>query len=312
MAIHEVKDLFPDYLRYLWKYVEEEKENLQEIRMRAEKPILILLHNQEFFIHPKGFLTKKKEEGYIVTVADIEHTINYLCQYSIYAFEEEMKQGYFTIQGGHRIGIAGRMILEQGNIKNMQYISSANIRLAHEIKGVADGILPYIYHHHMLLNTMIISSPGAGKTTLLRDLIRQISDGNEYAEGRTVGVVDERSEIGGCYRGIPQNDIGIRTDVLDACPKIYGMMMLIRAMSPRVVAIDEIGNNEDVMALKQVLQCGCKLLVTVHGNDLQEVWRKPWYKDILEEELFQRFIVLKKQKHVGEVMGIYNEKGICL
>ena len=160
-----------------------------------------------------------------------------------------------------------------------------------------------------MYHTLIISPPRCGKTTLLRDLIRQISDGNKWVKGCTVGVVDERSELAGCYRGIPQNQMGMRTDVLDGCPKADGMLMLVRSMSPQVVAVDEIGAPEDVEAIKYAMHCGCKMIATVHGETLDEIQRKPLFEQLIKEQCFDRYIVLKNEKQVGELAGIYDTQG---
>jgi stage III sporulation protein AA len=172
-------------------------------------------------------------------------------------------------------------------------------------------VIPYItgdkgddcYH------TLIISPPRCGKTTLLRDVIRQLSDGNEKRPGITVGVVDERSEIGACYMGIPQNELGIRTDVLDCCPKAKGMLMLIRSMSPRVIAVDEVGSVEDINAIEYVMNCGCKLIATVHGNSIEDIKNKPILGKLVEERLFERYVLLNNHDGVGHLEEIYDEKG---
>ena len=307
-TIH-IEELFPDYLRFLWKEVEQHGQNIQEIRIRVNQPVLVYISRQEYFLNCSGKLQSDNRGAYKGTIEDIRSIMNHLCKYSLYAYEEELKQGYFTIQGGHRVGITGQVIQEHNKIKNMKYISSINIRIAHEIKGAADAALPYLYHQNEIYNTMIISNPGCGKTTLLRDLIRQISNGNQYGYGRNVGVVDERSEIGGSYMGIPQNDVGIRTDVLDACPKVVGMMMLIRSMTPRVVAIDEIGSLEDMQALQSVLQCGCRLIVTVHGESLEEIRKKVLFQPIIESCMFERFIVLGNLKKACMIQQIYDING---
>ena len=149
--------------------------------------------------------------------------------YSLYAYEYEMRQGFITIEGGHRVGMTGQAIIEDGKVKNLRYISSINLRMSHEIKGCADQVFSYIVSGGKMCHTLIVSPPRCGKTTLLRDMIRQISDGNRWIGGMSVGVVDERSEIGGCYMGVAQNQLGDRTDILDCCPKAEGMMMLIRS-----------------------------------------------------------------------------------
>ncbi|MGN1266478.1 MAG: stage III sporulation protein AA, partial [Dorea sp.] len=229
---------------------------LQEIRLRTNKPLLMIYKGKEHIL----------KQPYFVTADDIRETMDYISHYSLYAYEEDMKQGFITIEGGHRVGMAGQAIVENGKVKNLKYISSINIRMCHEVPGCADNIFPYITSQRQLYHTLIISPPRCGKTTLLRDIIRQISDGNEYLQGMSVGVVDERSEIGGCYKGVAQNQLGIRTDILDGCPKAEGMIMLIRSMGPEVIAVDEIGTAEDVHAIEYAMHCGCKMIATVHAG----------------------------------------------
>ncbi len=213
------------------------KENLdfaelQEIRLRIDKPLIIVYRNQE------KVLPMDSSEKYYVTKEDVRETMDYISHYSLYAYEKELKQGFLTIEGGHRVGVMGKVVLEGTTVKNIQYISSVNIRIAHEKIGCADRVMKHITKDREVCHTLIISPPRGGKTTLLRDIIRQISDGNDFVKGVTVGVVDERSEIGGCYQGIAQNQLGMRTDILDCCPKAEGMLMLIPSMSPQLLAID--------------------------------------------------------------------------
>ena len=172
--------------------------------------------------------------------------------------------------------------------------------------------MPFIVENGEVCHTLIISPPCCGKTTLLRDVIRQISNGNAWCEGKNVGVVDERSEIGGAYQGVPQNDLGIRTDLLDCCPKAEGMMMLIRSMSPEVVAVDEIGTGEDIRAIESVVNCGCKLLATVHGNSMEDMKQKPLLNRLVESHVFERYIVLDAKPHAGSVQTILDGRGTTL
>ena len=223
----------------------------------------------------------------------------------MYAFEEEMRQGYITLEGGHRVGIVGKIITENKSVKSIRYVGALNIRIAHEIIGAADKILSYIYsENNAIYHTLLVSPPRCGKTTILRDLVRQVSNGSRSYLGMTVGVVDERSEIGGCYRGIPQNDIGLRTDVLDGCSKVEGMLMLLRSMSPTVIAIDEIGKKEDLFAIEEVLNAGVKIVCTVHGCTLKDILNKPVLKEMIEKRLFERIICISSRKGPGTIEAI--------
>lgn len=269
---------------------------LQEIRLRTGYPIILLYAGREKLLSIKA------------TERSIRETLDYVSNYSLYAYENEVKQGFITIEGGHRVGMAGQVLLENGRVKNLKYISSLNIRVSHEIVGCADKLFPYITHSMQMYHTLIISPPRCGKTTILRDMIRQISDGNKYVDGCTVGVVDERSELAGCYQGIPQNHMGMRTDVLDGCPKAEGMLMLIRSMSPQVIAVDEIGAPEEVQAIKYAMHCGCKLIATVHGESLDEIIRKPLLEQMMREQCFERYLVLSNRTHVGQITGVYDSE----
>ena len=290
-----------EVLKLLGKYIEKEQpEKVQEIRMRVGKPIIFVADNTES-------VTRK-----IVERDEFTKVLDYFCKYSLYAFENEIRQGFITIEGGHRVGISGQVLMEQGEIKNFKNITSMNIRIAHEMLNCADAIVPYITSDNQILNTLIVSPPRCGKTTLLRDLIRQVSNGNHLMKGCTVGVVDERSELGGSYQGIPQNELGILTDVLDACPKSKGMMMLIRSMAPKVIAVDEIGGAEDIHAIRHVMNCGCKILATVHSGSMEELRRKPLFEELIKEKCFDRYVVLGSKKRIGEIQGIYDSRGSVL
>lgn len=308
----EVLKLLSDPVRNAIEHTGLDFDQLQEIRLRIEEPLILLYQGEEVFLSRAGELLSADRDAYVVKAADVKETLDHASSFSLYAFEDEIRQGFITVQGGHRIGLAGQVILEQGRIKSVKHISFLNIRMSHEKKGCGREILPYLFENRQICHTLIISPPGCGKTTLLRDLVRLLSDGSERFRGVSVGVVDERSEIGACYRGIPQNDIGIRTDVLDCCPKAEGMLMMIRSMSPVVIAVDEIGQREDIDALSYVMNCGCHILATVHGASIDDIRNKPVLRRLVEEKRFKRFIVLSGKGRPGMVENIFDDRGSVL
>lgn len=301
--------IFPEQIRTILAGAALNFEDLQEIRLRVGKPLICVSGERELFLSTQGGACRGPEDYFLVSRELLLETVSYVSHYSIYAFDEELKQGYITIPGGHRVGVAGKIVMEEGKIRGMKYISFLNIRLSHEKKGCADRVFPYLLEEGGFCHTLIISPPKCGKTTLLRDIIRQASDGNPLMAGQNVGVVDERSEIGGSYQGIPQNDLGIRTDVLDCCPKSEGMMMLIRSMAPDIVAVDEIGDYRDSQAIEAVFHCGCRLLATVHGSSVEDVRRKPLLQRLIRQHFFQRYVVLDRERGAGHIREIFDGRG---
>jgi len=300
----------------------EDFNEITELRLRADKPMILRISGRDYMLTGQGkSANTAHKHAYRPSAADIAETIERISQYSFYAFETELCNGYITLPGGHRVGIAGQAVIENGGVRAWRHISSINFRVAHGVLGCADRVLFYISEGHgnanknqrlgykeplveakgSIFHTMIISPPGAGKTTLLRDIIRQISD-----NGLTVGLVDERSEVAGCFQGIPQNDVGLRTDVLDGCPKAEGMVMLLRAMAPDVIAVDELGGEADARAVEAVLTAGVKLLCTAHGSNLDDVMKNPTLSGLINRKIFERYIILTAP---GEMPQILDQEG---
>lgn len=294
---HEMIKNFPSAKREFWENILQQKESLEEIRIRADKPVLLRQREGEWYVDAKGRRTKELGKAYRMSFVEVQELVDYWCKDSRYAFQKELKNGYLTLRGGHRIGICGETVLDaQGKIQTVKNISSLNIRLAHECRQAAEKILPFLYEGEGLQNTLIISPPGAGKTTLLRDLVRRISDGNEVSEGKIVGLIDERGEIAASFQGIPQLEVGLRTDVMDGCLKEEGMIRLLRSMGPQVIAIDELGNTKEIDALLKMAGCGCSILATVHGSGLEEIKKKKMFRELWEQRIFERILVLQRKK----------------
>lgn len=310
MRAEEILSLFPEESRDRWREVAKQAKRLQEIRIRAGMPLSILLDNREYFLDMQGRVVDGPEEAARPAPEELEDMLGHLCRYSIYAFADEIRQGFLTVRGGHRVGLAGQVIMDgEGRIKNMKYIRYLNIRIAHQIRGAADALMPCLYEEGRLVSTLLVSPPGGGKTTMLRDIIRQASEGTVYGPGVNVSVVDERSEIAGSYLGVSQNDVGIRTDVLDGCPKVEGMMRLIRSMAPQVLAVDEVGSLADAQALQMAGGCGCRLLATIHGGSFEEVRQKKYMRYVMEQGLFERYVILDRRQGACRIVEIYDREG---
>jgi stage III sporulation protein AA len=282
-------------------------KSVEEIRLRADKPMMIQNADKDWFVKKNGSLSRESADTFIVKQADIIKTLELMSENSVYAYQDEIKNGFITLRGGHRIGITGKIVLDGNIVKNIKDISGLNIRVSKEIYGCSSQLIPYIINANgNVYNTLIVSPPGCGKTTLLRDLSRVVSNGaKEYGfHGLKVGVIDERSEIAACYKGVSQNEIGIRTDVLDGCPKAIGMSMMLRSMSPQVIITDEIGNQGDKEAVMRILNAGVKIITTAHGYNISELKTRQEVLGLIEEQAFERFIVLSKIKGPGTVEEI--------
>ncbi len=266
---------------------------LEEIRVRAERPVILQYQSMDGFLHEDGKVLHNTP-GIVVTSDELEDMVYRLCDNSWYAYQEDINRGFITIRGGHRIGLVGTPVIEEGKIINIRDISSLNIRLAREVIGCGEVAVKYMINGNRdIYNTLIVSPPGCGKTTLLRDMIRSLSNGfHPDFFGVKVGVVDERGEIAACYGGIPQNDLGYRTDIINGMHKKSGIERLLRSMSPHVIAMDELGNPDDVSAILQIMNAGVRMIGTVHGYDVRTLATRHGFKELLMKKVFERFVVL--------------------
>lgn len=291
----EILDILPKNIRELLENTINIGK-LQEIRLKVNRPLYTYSNNKEEFFN------------YKTSLEEMKYVLQKISNYSIYAFEDEIKQGYITIKGGHRVGLCGTVVTENNVVKTIKNIVSINIRVAREIIDCSKEILPYMIDGDSVLNTIIISPPKCGKTTILRDICRVLSTGSATLNftGKNITVVDERSELGACYKGIPQMNIGDRTDVLDNCPKSQGIIMAIRSMSPQVIICDEIGTSKDMESIIAALNSGVNLITTIHGFDVEDLYKRPVFREVMENSVFKRAVVLSNKKGVGTIEYVYD------
>lgn len=298
--LNQVLHYFPlEIYLQITKLIEENEkiaDEIEEIRIRTDKPITIRVNDSNRILKHK------------VTQEETLRTFEKICENSIYSYRKQICEGFITIKGGHRIGITGQVVMEDNKVININYISSLNFRIARQKLECSNEALKYIINpeENSIYNTLIVSPPGCGKTTMIRDVVRKLSNGiKEFNfKGRTVGLVDERGEIAAMYKGIPQNDVGVRTDVIDNISKDKGMRMLVRSMAPEIITCDEIGSKEDVQAINYAICSGIKGIFTAHGGNIEEINLNPELADLLKKNVFEKIIFLDtKQK--GVISKVY-------
>lgn len=261
----------------------------EEIRLRAGAPLTLGIWGESCFITKSGGMTNHENDAYRVTQEEIQSAFAAICENSIYAHMDEIRQGFLTLKGGHRVGICGKAVTEEEKIKTFREVSSLNFRIAREIIGIADGIMDSIVKGDRVESTLIISPPQTGKTTLLRDVTRQISN-----RGFKTAVADDRGEIGAMYGGVPQNDVGAQTDLIDNAPKGEAILMMLRTMSPKVIVSDEIAGERDVDAIRLAHGTGVAIIASTHGSDLEEVKKRRVLRPLFEEGVFRHAILLRR------------------
>lgn len=281
--MEKVWELLPEPLRAkIGGLPRDTRDRIEEVRLRRGRPVSVVL--------PEG-------ERFLTDTTATEETLSWVLErasrYSVHTVLEQMRNGFVSVRGGHRLGLCGTGVVERGELLNLRAVSSLSLRQAREVKGLAAAALPRLLKEGRLQNTLILSPPGQGKTTLLRDLIRTVSSGEGCLPLR-VGLADERGEVAAVWEGQAALDVGPRTDVMDACPKSVGMMTLLRGMNPQVLAVDEITQTADTEALLQAVGCGVTLLATAHAGSPKDLERRSVYRELVQEEVFERFVLIER------------------
>ncbi len=302
----EILNYLPENMRrILCRTFEITGDTIYEIRIRNKLPLIIGTEAGNFSVLPDGKISPAVGGAYIPDTADIQKIFRAVCENSVYAFSEDIRQGFVTIKGGHRVGITGRVSVSGNRIETFKEISSLNIRIAKEVLGAANLIVDDVLKETGITNTLIVAPPMGGKTTVLRDLARQISD-----KGIKTAIADERGEIAALFRGVPQNNVGVQTDIIENAPKAEAALMLLRTMSPQLIITDEISGRADAEALLQCFGMGVSVVASTHGENAEEVLSRESLKPLFGGAGFRQIIVLKKEGRginseiIGEVRVI--------
>ena len=282
-----------------------------EIRIRTGLPLCIIgsRRGERYFISGHGRIVTS-QSAYKPAKEEISRIFSCICRSSLYAYKDDIKNGFITLKGGHRVGIAGKM-LSDGSVYD---ISSLNIRIARQVRGCAEEIIKYIIKDsRTIYSTLIISPPACGKTTVIRDIARILGTGSRvpHFTGANIGIIDERSEIAACYNGEASNDVGLMTDVYDACPKEKGILMMIRSMAPDIIITDEIGGTGDAAAVKSAMNAGVKLIATAHGSSISDLKVRNEIAEMIRSGVFERYITLSAKNGPGTIEEIiYNSSEV--
>jgi len=294
-------DYFPQPLRMiLYRLPEAVQDQLEEIRLRNNQGLGLRLREGLFYADKQGKLLSSPHQSFIIEKNHLDSCLEQFTASSLYAREHELSCGYLTLEGGHRVGFCGTCIIKNGTISGIRDITSMNIRIAHQILGASDELMPYLLKGDRVKNTLIISPPGCGKTTLLRDIARNLSNGFEQFSGTDVAIADERGELAAVCHGVLGNDVGIRTDILNYSPKAEGMLMLLRTMSPKVLITDEIGSLQDENAIKQASLSGVSVICSAHGYSRTDIAKR--MSSI--SKLFELFVTLEFQNGIHNIRSI--------
>lgn len=289
----------------VYKLPNELKADVQEIRIRAEKPLVLSMGRKTMFVDKEFELSESMENAVTASFEDIVASFQNVCCYSVYSHQNEIKNGFVTMGSGHRVGLCGTAVISHGEISSVRDISSLNIRIAREIPDAAEELLQRVGSVEGGL--LIVGMPCSGKTTILRDLARRISLGIGCRIMRT-SVVDERSELSGTYAGIARNDLGL-SDILNGYSKHEGIMQALRTLSPEAIICDEIGTSADMRAIEQGINAGVSIVATIHAGSYRELLARSQGKALINSGAFRTVVILESRENAGKISELIKLRG---
>lgn len=279
------------------------KLQVSEIRLRAERPIVINVKNKFYFLSKEAKLQSSVSEKTIrLSQLDIQNTFTKMCNHSVYSYQNEIKNGFITLKGGHRVGICGTAVLDKGNVTNLRDINSLNIRVAQDVSNLASNWKDIFLKD--FTGVLIVGEPASGKTTILRNLAHKFSSG-VFGGLTNVSVIDERNEIAASNCGISHFNLGF-CDILTGYPKSVGFEHAIRTLSPEIIICDELGTKQDVKAIREAVNSGVKIIATFHSRNIFDFINNVRARNILKTYAFDKIIFLKGKSKPGEIFKIYH------